>query len=713
MILREAEFLSYADLKGIEKPEFAINVVKRHSRALYNDIFNIEYYRDRRPNPFMATEFSELIQRLEAGSIWLINNGPASDPAIANIEEKLDEHTSILTLKVTVSEKLNLRQYNSLEYATRRMTPLMGVNNEPPVTPVEYTPIAKPTKKKDRWIGVQLLDDYGDPIPNVDVIITDYEGQTHNATLDSQGMCRVDNIVNGACEIEVVDVESVVHGKPSYPVRPENKSGEVKGKKDNKAVEEEKPAEEEKKADVVSVEKGELSLNLKRIKQTNGSTLGELTIDGQPDKKWYVVEPGGPDSKKTGNNRIMEGSYEVTLYEKSGSNYSGNYQLKGTGRDPIVFYPWEKTKGMMTGLCPGKGFEFEDGDYKQFYKVTETDAAIEEIYEYFKNAKAINIVIKNDLHFKALKSEHWVHSVKLNRLAAELDTASISKGSKLKDEVALIQEALNKVDIPFKVDGDFGNKTRKAIYYFQKYYESPSVESEKQHQYEELKTSGDACKDTLLALDEALVNEWKLKLPEEELRVRAFLSMIRVGEGTVGDIGYETLFGGKSFIKDHGKDWNTHPKVLVKTKSYNSTAAGAYQIMEYTYQEFLNDLGYLDAYSISDFKSGSQDDMALILLRHKVIGGKDPKTKVIVGYKDVFDKKQNALELIVNNEIEHAIELSSFEWASLPPSRYGQPNKTVQECIDIYEKYLESEKSGSSSLNIDQGFINRYLVGMK
>jgi muramidase (phage lysozyme) len=74
------------------------------------------------------------------------------------------------------------------------------------------------------------------------------------------------------------------------------------------------------------------------------------------------------------------------------------------------------------------------------------------------------------------------------------------------------------------------------------------------------------------------------KVTLEEARVRAFLRMIRVGEGTEGEAGYERLFGGESFIKNYGRDFSDHPKILItrtnsRGKMLKSTAAGAYQVM--------------------------------------------------------------------------------------------------------------------------------------
>ncbi|MFC6269791.1 lysozyme family protein [Frigoriflavimonas asaccharolytica] len=87
---------------------------------------------------------------------------------------------------------------------------------------------------------------------------------------------------------------------------------------------------------------------------------------------------------------------------------------------------------------------------------------------------------------------------------------------------------------------------------------------------------------------------------ECEAKVRAFMRMLRVKEDTVGDIGYETIVGGESFIKDHGKDWSTPPKISVKIKRINNTsnAAGAYQMMGNTYDESKK---HRIEYGITDF----------------------------------------------------------------------------------------------------------------
>lgn len=103
---------------------------------------------------------------------------------------------------------------------------------------------------------------------------------------------------------------------------------------------------------------------------------------------------------------------------------------------------------------------------------------------------------------------------------------------------------------------------------------------------------------------------------ECEVRVRAFMRMLRVIEDTVGDIGYETIVGRESFIKDYGKDWSTNPKISIYMKRIDNTlnAAGAYQIMGNTYDESKK---HRTDYKITDFGKESQDKICLIILKFR------------------------------------------------------------------------------------------------
>ncbi|WP_230492957.1 glycoside hydrolase family 24 protein, partial [Martelella alba] len=178
----------------------------------------------------------------------------------------------------------------------------------------------------------------------------------------------------------------------------------------------------------------------------------------------------------------------------------------------------------------------------------------------------------------------------------------------------------------------------------------------------------------------------------EEARVRAFMRMIRVCEGTTGEEGYERLFGGQSFIRDYHKTFATHPQIKITRqnketgKRYISSAAGAYQIMGYTWDD-RSTVFWRKKYGIVDFTPESQDLLCVVILKEKV--------------------RNNGLNLIIHNKINDAIQNScSYEWASLPPGRHSQPIKSISECLRIYDEFFKEEMEGKTDLYIKYGFLN-------
>jgi muramidase (phage lysozyme) len=162
----------------------------------------------------------------------------------------------------------------------------------------------------------------------------------------------------------------------------------------------------------------------------------------------------------------------------------------------------------------------------------------------------------------------------------------------------------------------------------------------------------------------------------EEARVRALLRVIRVGEGTSADRGYATLYGGGIF-----QSFADHPRTKVTAGRYTSTAAGAYQILEATWDGLVKKNGY------SNFTPQNQDRAAvqLLITRH-------------------------ALEPIKNEDLEKAIqgiggktEGTNKEWASQPDSPYGQPVMTMDAARKLFIKYLDDELHGNTTLSVPQG----------
>lgn len=153
----------------------------------------------------------------------------------------------------------------------------------------------------------------------------------------------------------------------------------------------------------------------------------------------------------------------------------------------------------------------------------------------------------------------------------------------------------------------------------------------------------------------------------ENSNVRAFLRMLRKGEGTSGDDGYRIIFGGGKLVGLDGvpgtiDDFADHPRKVItrklKGKPISSSAAGAYQFLTRTWDALVKQYGF------KDFSPKNQD-LACVAL--------------ILGRK--------ALDDVVAGRFEQAVMKCNREWASLPGSPYGQPVETLEDIKAEYEKY--------------------------
>ncbi|TLI79672.1 hypothetical protein FEK43_18620 [Escherichia sp. E2562] len=95
-------------------------------------------------------------------------------------------------------------------------------------------------------------------------------------------------------------------------------------------------------------------------------------------------------------------------------------------------------------------------------------------------------------------------------------------------------------------------------------------------------------------------------------------------------------------------------------------------------------------YGVSDFTPLSQDKCCVLILILKV-------------------KRKGSLEMIAKGDINGALDILSYEWASLPPGRFGQPAKTRGEADYLFEKYLKEELKGNTVLYLPVGYISKFL----
>lgn len=159
------------------------------------------------------------------------------------------------------------------------------------------------------------------------------------------------------------------------------------------------------------------------------------------------------------------------------------------------------------------------------------------------------------------------------------------------------------------------------------------------------------------------------------LRLRAFLRMIRIGEGTIQEDGYRTMFTGAKFT-----DFSKHPNTKHEANGVVSTAAGAYQFLYGTWRNLQR------RYSFSDFSQSNQDLGCIAL---------------IAGRK--------ALDAVMQDKISEAIHLCRIEWASLPGSPHGQPTANKKMIMEKYEVFLAEEKLGKTSLHATSEEMTKFI----
>lgn len=140
----------------------------------------------------------------------------------------------------------------------------------------------------------------------------------------------------------------------------------------------------------------------------------------------------------------------------------------------------------------------------------------------------------------------------------------------------------------------------------------------------------------------------------QEPNVAAFLHVIRFCEGTLGDRGFQTIYGYQYF-----DSFADHPRKKVTAGAYTSSAAGAFQFMPQTWDEMRA------KYALPDFSPASQIAGAVGLLI-----------------------RRGALDAIRAGDLDRAVDLTNEEWASLPGSPYGQPTRTMAQVREQWQRAL-------------------------
>ncbi len=137
----------------------------------------------------------------------------------------------------------------------------------------------------------------------------------------------------------------------------------------------------------------------------------------------------------------------------------------------------------------------------------------------------------------------------------------------------------------------------------------------------------------------------------------AFLAAVSNLEGTANELGYQTQYGGGTF-----DDLSRHPNTVISAGRYNSSAAGKYQFMCFTYKNL----------GMPNMEHTTQDLGAIQLL-----------------------KNRHVLNDVLNGDFDRALSRgAAAEWASLPrwkgdsagyygqirdPDRYNKFNRLIND----------------------------------
>ena len=165
-----------------------------------------------------------------------------------------------------------------------------------------------------------------------------------------------------------------------------------------------------------------------------------------------------------------------------------------------------------------------------------------------------------------------------------------------------------------------------------------------------------------MALVRDIIKEYNPKELIINPNVQAMLKTIRYAEGTNGDNGYGTRVGGAKF-----NDFSKKPRQKVFIKSINdySSAEGAYQFLDGTWDNISNRLG------LKDFSPQSQDEAAVGLIIQR-----------------------GAMGDLLKGNFEQTINKLSPEWASLPKSdgKGTYKNQRVRNINDLAKVFYGDNK---------------------
>lgn len=141
--------------------------------------------------------------------------------------------------------------------------------------------------------------------------------------------------------------------------------------------------------------------------------------------------------------------------------------------------------------------------------------------------------------------------------------------------------------------------------------------------------------------------------------VRALLRVVREGETDQTTNAYRKLVGDPPGVYSI-TDLSDHPRRVVHIDRLQlfSSAAGAYQFLTRTWDELVAQYGF------ENFGPSCQDEAAVGLFA-----------------------RRKALDAAIGGAVALWLDKCSYEWASLPPGRYGQGELSIDRVVEVFKKY--------------------------
>lgn len=141
----------------------------------------------------------------------------------------------------------------------------------------------------------------------------------------------------------------------------------------------------------------------------------------------------------------------------------------------------------------------------------------------------------------------------------------------------------------------------------------------------------------------------------------AILDLIAYTEGTDQEIGntkkgYNIIYGFRTF-----SDFSKHPKKIISSGRFSSSAAGRYQILTVTWEWLQKRLQKTGFEPFPSFEPQYQDQAALFLI----------------------EAKRHSMKAVDGGDLDEFLDVCSWEWASLPDPDTGKGRYPPQPVINV------------------------------